>query len=765
MKATTHKTRPLRFRYWSRKSYAVFLSIGKQVTIGRLKAEVTDAMLGKQSSSLPTSFANCCNANPSIEAVEAPPDSPLNLHQETSITTLQKPVAAPAFATRYSLYSMLSASIVGSIFLFIHQLRFMKKQLIAWAGLICFAATSSSIQAQETTLDDITITSSLTAVKASQTGRNVLIIKGETFHQLPVHSLDELLKYVPGIEVQTRGPQGSQSDISMRGGTYQQVLVVLDGLRLNDPNTGHFTAYIPITPAQIDRIEILKGASAAIYGSDAVGGVINIITKTATTASTGQDTKVTAQIAAGAHILFNTSLGGYTRIKKLTLDAGLLSNHADGFPLRGTEGYLHNTTASLGARLQLNQHWTITSRTAYDHRDFSAQNFYTAFSSDTATEQVKGWWQQLGLNYQHRKHSFQLQTGYKNMEDQYAYNKTSIANKNQSSLLQATATYQQKMGANTLLTTGINYQHRQIISNDRGNHQQVSMAPFITVTQQLGSYVKLMPSLRVESFEGHPLEWLPQLNASFHYHQWQLRASGGRSIRDADFTEKYNNYNKPIVKSGSVGNPWLVPEIGWNYEAGIDWLAPLNLKLATTFFQRIQSRLIDWTPTAYQQMPRQDNLTSTGTYALAKNIAAVTTTGWETDLQFQHQWQQHQLIVNGGILWLDSKTSEAQPSFYLSSHARFMSNFNLQYVYKNAAISFTGIYKFRNPQQGNAFIAPVSQDYFLLNGRISYAILKNKLQVFVQADNIFDQHYSDLLGAVMPGRWLQAGVRWQWIRS
>jgi iron complex outermembrane receptor protein len=164
-------------------------------------------------------------------------------------------------------------------------------------------------------------------------------------------------------------------------------------------------------------------------------------------------------------------------------------------------------------------------------------------------------------------------------------------------------------------------------------------------------------------------------------------------------------------------------------------------------------------------MPRQDNLTSTGTYALAKNIAAVTTTGFETDLQFQHQWQQHQLIVNGGILWLDSKTSEAKPSFYLSSHARFMSNFNLQYVYKNVAISLTGIYKFRNPQQGNALIAPVSQDYFLLNGRISYAILKNKLQVFVQADNIFDQYYSDLLGAVMPGRWLQAGVRWQWVRS
>jgi vitamin B12 transporter len=76
------------------------------------------------------------------------------------------------------------------------------------------------------------------------------------------------------------GPMGTQSDFVLRGGTFQQVLVVLDGLRLNDPITGHFSSYVPITPGEIERIEVLKGASSAIYGSDAVGGVIHIITKT-----------------------------------------------------------------------------------------------------------------------------------------------------------------------------------------------------------------------------------------------------------------------------------------------------------------------------------------------------------------------------------------------------------------------------------------------------------------------------------------------------
>ena len=151
----------------------------------------------------------------------------------------------------------------------------MKPSLIV---LFIFISIKTSSQ-QETTLDPVTITATLNPSPASKTGRNIVTVTGEMFNKLPVHSLDDLLRYLPGIEVQQRGPAGSQSDIVLRGGTFQQVLVIIDGLRINDPNSGHFTSYIPIAPAEIERIEILKGASSAIYGSEAVGGVINIITK------------------------------------------------------------------------------------------------------------------------------------------------------------------------------------------------------------------------------------------------------------------------------------------------------------------------------------------------------------------------------------------------------------------------------------------------------------------------------------------------------
>src|SRR5262245_36532127 len=140
------------------------------------------------------------------------------------------------------------------------------------ARLIITASLMFSLhiaKAQETTapdLDPVTVTASVAPEKASRTGRNVFVINGDRFANLPVHSVDELLRYLPGIEVQMRGPAGSQSDIVLRGGTFQQVLVIIDGVRVNDANTGHFTSYIPIAPIEIDRIEILKGASSAIYG-------------------------------------------------------------------------------------------------------------------------------------------------------------------------------------------------------------------------------------------------------------------------------------------------------------------------------------------------------------------------------------------------------------------------------------------------------------------------------------------------------------------
>jgi len=215
-------------------------------------------------------------------------------------------------------------------------------------SLILALATCSIVKAQnlDSLLNPVTVTASFQELPASKTGRNITSMNGAYFSQLPIHSLDDLLKYLPGIEVQQRGPAGAQADIVIRGGTYQQVLVLLDGLRINDPNTGHFSAYIPISPAEIERVEILKGAASGIYGSEAVGGVVQVITKTFAAKTLSSKQLLQLQANAGQFGMLGLNAGGFYQKGKTALAGGLLLNQADGQEQRGTKGFYNNQTAS-----------------------------------------------------------------------------------------------------------------------------------------------------------------------------------------------------------------------------------------------------------------------------------------------------------------------------------------------------------------------------------------------------------------------------------
>lgn len=623
-----------------------------------------------------------------------------------------------------------------------------------------------TIQAQEIELDPITVTATLSQKRSSETGRNITIINGEKFQNLPVNSLDELLRYVPGVEIQARGPMGAQSDIVLRGGTYQQVLVILDGMRLNDPNTGHFSSYIPIAPAEIERIEVLKGASSAIYGADAVGGVINVITKSFAAKQDKEAVNISAGAGAGEYGLWNANAGFFVNKKKLAIGGGVITNNADGFQQRGIRGYFHNTTASLSANYHFNAKWNIAYRIAYDNRDFAAQNFYTTYSFDTATEKVSSLWNQVRLAYQSQKQSFIVDAGFKRVNDEYRFAPASTANSNKSELLQGLVQYQNQLTYSTALVAGINYQQKMIRSNDRGDHSLFWASPFVSLSQKIGTNFFVRPSLQWVFFQKINAELVPQLDLSYKTKQFQLRASAGKTIRDADFTERYNNYNKAIVQSGSIGNPDLKAERSFSYEAGADWFVKDYLKISSTFFQRFHRRLVDFSTTPYDEMPRKDNLVPNGVYALAKNIAEVNTTGFETDAQYTHAFNnKRHLSGSVGLVWLNSKSSDNIPSFYISSHAKFLTNFSVIYQCHNLSFSVNGIYKKRNERIASAINTAVSPDYFLMNAKVQYGFFNRRLSVYAQMDNVFNRQYSDLLGSIMPGRWFMGGVKWAMVKG
>lgn len=605
-------------------------------------------------------------------------------------------------------------------------------------------------------LDPVNITSSRINQHVSKTGRSVTIISGKTLQNIPSQSIDDLLKYAAGMNVQQRGPGGSQADIVLRGGTFQQVLVLLDGMRTNDPITGHFSAYFPILPDQIERIEILKGPSAALYGPEAVGGVIHIISKTYA-AQQVQDKKKDGNfsLGAGEYGLLNSSISLNESGKRSAFSIGGMSTNAKGQTLRGdNRGYFYNQLASGKLALFLKNDWKLFLSSAIDSRDFAAQNFYTIFSSDTATEKVKTWWNHFRVEKNSMRSTHSLDFTFKKTSDHYVFNPASLPNDNRSGYLSLQYVYLNKRFSNITWQAGSNAEQKQIRSNDRGSHNNSTAAAFGFISFQK-NMLSLNGGARIQHDENYGTKLLPQASLAYKVQSLVFFANAGRSARSADFTERFNNYNKPLVNSGNIGNPALDAETGWTYEAGAT-ISRKNVRLTASAFLRDQENVIDWVPTPYDQMPRPENLNAGGNFALAKNISTLQTTGIDANLYFTHNWNDVRITANLAATFLHSSSSQQTPSFYILSHAKTVFQQTISLTTRNFGLTCNGLYALRNPQQAPAIKADVTREYYVTNLKAFYRI--KWITAYVQVQNLGDKKYSDLLGSSMPGRWTSAGI-------
>jgi len=321
--------------------------------------------------------------------------------------------------------------------------------------------------------------------------------------------------------------------------------------------------------------------------------------------------------------------------------------------------------------------------------------------------------------------------------------------------------YNYQVNERSTFISGVQTFRKTIRSNDRGDHEHSHVGFFSIFTHRFPHNIVVNESLRSDWDQTYKWVILPQVNLAWSPSKLNVRFSSGKSIRDADFTERYNNYNKVLVTGGSIGNPDLVAEKAWSTELGVDYNFSSAFQLKTSFFQRNQQQLIDWIITAYGSMPRKSNLSTTGTYALASNVSSVNTRGFEMDLSGKTEWENNiNLNWMSGLVWLASTTpAGTQPSFYLSSHAKFIWNGFFQLSHKKTNIAFSGIYKSRNVIEASSINAKISANYFLLNFKIEQKLFHNKGLVFIQADNLTNCNYSDQLGSIMPGRWWSGGIR------
>ena len=134
--------------------------------------------------------------------------------------------------------------------------------------------------AQESyTIDSVTVTATRVPVALHSSARIVTLMDSVAIATSPAETVNDLLKYALGVDVRQRGAMGMQTDISIRGGTYNQVAVLLDGINITDPQTGHNSVDFPVNLCDIERIEVLEGPAARVYGTSSLLGAINIVTK------------------------------------------------------------------------------------------------------------------------------------------------------------------------------------------------------------------------------------------------------------------------------------------------------------------------------------------------------------------------------------------------------------------------------------------------------------------------------------------------------
>ncbi|MEO0899910.1 MAG: TonB-dependent receptor [Bacteroidota bacterium] len=618
-----------------------------------------------------------------------------------------------------------------------------------------------AVQAQSPDVDTVMISSQRIPQTVSESGRDILVIDGDMLQDLPVNSIDELLRYLPGVNVQSRGGFGSQGDISMRGSTFAQVLMLVDGVRINDPLTGHFNNYLPISPAEISRIEVVYGPSAALYGPDAVGGVINIITHNFE-GKERTDAFGTAQLGGGQFGLLNTQIGGGVPTKIGYLNAGVQFNRATGQSIFPDSAEIKNDfnirTASISLRKDLGD-YSFSIRAASDFRLFNARYYYTTSTFDYSREQVNQFWTQGRIAKKWADGLTTLDLAYKQTKDSFLFNPDFPANLHTTRFGFAQLNHQHNISSQLKIAAGFQADLRDIVSSDRGEHSNVHFGLYATSLWSPTQALTINGSLRLDQDNNYGLEVSPQIGISYRLQPVTLRLLGGRGIRAADFTERFIASETPILSPGrNLGNPDLEAERAWSVEGGIDLNFVEGLKISSTVFYRYDNNLIDYGLVNSNDIPNNGNLQENAEYLLAQNLLAVESLGLETQAHYKKVLGDVQLDILLGNQLIQTVNPTAGATKYVSNRPRFLFSGQIIGRYKLLSLSIQHLTKIREGATADVIGAELQDQYSVWNGKVQVHLLNDKLSLYGQVYNLGNLAYQDILGAVLPQRWLLGGI-------
>ena len=646
----------------------------------------------------------------------------------------------------------------------------MRNLRFSFLALLSFFFTANYAQ---TALDEVLVSASRIQSKKYESGKNITVISQKEIAQLPVNSVDELLQYVGGVNINNRGGFGVQSDIGMRGSTFSQVLVLVDNQRINDPLTAHFNNYVPIPLSEVHHIEIVRGSASASFGADAVGGIIHIKTKTYQALFSDQTfSSINGNVGLGDHNLSLLDAGIQQQKKKFGFSAAVKSTESDGEKLLNP----NFASAKLGDSLHRNffDLKTYTAAVTYrgdklkfyarggsDFREFAAKHFYTTSTYDESIEKVSSYWTQTALIFDQDKSRTELNASYRNGKDSFAFNPAYPSNEHTTQRINATLSQNRKIGS-VDMSFGFQTDWQDIVSTDRGDHQITSNAAFVLAQKKINQ-LHLNGGLRLENSEKIGTQLVPQLNASYKMDKLVLRSSIGRSIRQADFTERFTSYKLKNLSPGrNVGNPDLEAESSYNFDLGADVYLNEKLQFSNTLFFRQSSKLIDYTLTNSIDITNlnTNTLKDSANYLYAQNISEATTWGNEFGLKYTQDIQNGRIGATLNYTYLNTSTPDSVVSKYIANHPIHNINGSLNIRYAGLGLNIGGALITRNAEAVEAINAEIKDQYTILNLKLSYTVKDFPASVYIDVRNALDTRYQEILGSQMPGRWVMGGIRW-----
>jgi iron complex outermembrane receptor protein len=280
--------------------------------------------------------------------------------------------------------------------------------------------------------------------------------------------------------------------------------------------------------------------------------------------------------------------------------------------------------------------------------------------------------------------------------------------------------------------------------------------------------ITLNPSARLDYNESYGFQLCPQFDISFENNDFNLRSSLGRTIRSADFTERFYNYNYSDTLSigRNIGNPDLEAEKSLNFEIGVDIKRYKNLLFKNTVFIRRSTNLIDWVLTNSDEIISNVNTYENSDYLYAQNISNLNTLGYEGEFWFKFLNQEN-LNLDGSLGYTKIFNSEPGQNIFqnnINISSKYLANssgdrfsYNIIAKNKKLKLNLNGQLKVREKENDISINQNLGKAYFVQNLNLGY--LHNE---FISLDfeiiNLFNTNYSDLLGAIMPKRWLIVGL-------